>query len=334
MRVLLTKDLQAQDLAYIKARVAPEVTIIRPAGFSPSQLVAAVGEADIVLGAYFSEELLRAATRVRFFQIPWNGIDTVDLDLLRRHGATVCNSHSNAQVVAEHAVALMLDVAKKIAFHDRGMRRGDWNRLSDAVTPALSPFSKRIAGSHVAFIGFGEIARQIQRCLSGFACRFSAFTRTGRIPADLVDAVQAATIAQFHQRAVDVDFLFIAAPLTGDTRGLVDTTLLQVLPPDAILINVSRGPIVEPGDLFRALTTGRLAGAGIDTWYDYPSAAEPMMPPCRAFPFHTLDNVVLSPHRAGYVTDGFPHLDDAIENLNRAVRGDPPLHIISYEHAY
>lgn len=333
MKVLLTKKFFDTDLNYIRERLSDGIEILIPPDFSEDSLLALAPEADVLFGGLISENLLAASSQLQFIQVPWTGVDNLNYELLRKHEVVICNSHSNSGVVAEHAVALMMDAAKKVAYHDRLMRSGDWNRLFPGNTNKLTPFSKKIAGSKVGLVGFGAISRGIRRLLQGYDCDFKVFTRSGK-PVQEENSLRFFPISDFKTEAADLDYLFICVPLTEATRGMVSTSFLKALPTHSVLINISRGAVIVENDLYEALTNGLLAFAAIDTWYQYPTPDNPNVSPSAENDFHLLDNIVLSPHRAGYVDSGFPHLDDAIENLNRAKAGKPLKNIISLDHKY
>ena len=128
MNILLTKKFMQSDIDYIKAGLSDGIALIEPKEYTEAGVLEKINEADAVLGGMFSEPLLKASNHIKLFQIPWTGVDNIDFALLSRYGIdTVCNSHSNAFVVAEHAMALYCSVAKKISYHDRRLRHGDWN---------------------------------------------------------------------------------------------------------------------------------------------------------------------------------------------------------------
>lgn len=102
----------------------------------------------------------------------------------------------------------------------------------------------------------------------------------------------------------------------------------------SIFINVSRGEIVNETDLYYALKNNIIGSAGIDTWYNYPSFKNPDVYPSIKHDFHKLDNIILSPHRSGYIEDGFPHLDDAIDNLNKFTKNEQLINIVSLKNGY
>jgi phosphoglycerate dehydrogenase-like enzyme len=131
-----------------------------------------------------------------------------------------------------------------------------------------------------------------------------------------------------------VDYLFISVPLTESTKGFVNEEFLKELQNTAVLINISRGEVINEDALFVALANKRLLGAGIDTWYNYPkNPNEPTFPSSRN-PFHELKNLVMSPHRSAFIAGELPHLDDAALNINRAAEGLDPINIISTQNKY
>ena len=146
MKVLLTKPFLESDLEYISERLADGIEIVKPSAFTPEAIANSAADADVLFGGNLAEPILQAAKNLKFAQIPWTGVDNLDFDLLKKYDVTIANSHSNAVIVAEHGVALMLDAAKKISYHDRQMRHGEWNRVKPAGNE-VSPFSKLVVGS-------------------------------------------------------------------------------------------------------------------------------------------------------------------------------------------
>jgi len=337
MKVLLSKALLAPDRAYIAERLDEGIQIVEPDSYDAEGVSAAIraGGIEVVMGGLLAEPVLQAARDggVRFFQIPWTGVDNLDFAALAYHRATVCNSHSNGGIVAEHAMALMLGAAKKIPYHDRLMRDGRWNRV-DPAGNAVSPFSRTVAGTRALVVGYGAIGQGIARRLTGFDVSVQAVTSRGAIAENAPPVAQAWAVDQLHTALSDTDWVFVALPLTEATRGLFDAAAFAAMGAQATLVNVSRGAIVDEGALYTALSEGTILGAGIDTWYSYPTREEPERAPSQLHDFASLDNVVMSPHRAGYATGGFPHLDDAIENLNRAATGAEPINIVAGERGY
>ena len=130
------------------------------------------------------------------------------------------------------------------------------------------------------------------------------------------------------------DYFVLTIPLTPQTRGLINKQVFEAMKPSAYLINTSRGAIVAEEDLYNALSSKTIAGAAIDVWYNYPKSDNPTVMPSKDYPFQELDNLVLSPHRAGFTRGGHPHLDDAIENLNRFARGQELINVVHLDLGY
>jgi phosphoglycerate dehydrogenase-like enzyme len=332
IRVLATRRLIAEDVAYLRDRLDPRVELVVPPEFSDEALEReARSGIDVLFGPYASEGLLAACgPRLRFVQVPWTGVDSLDFEVLRRLGTTVCNSHSNAPFVAEHAVALLLSAARAIPSHDRDLRRGHWRRPGAGGT-FVPPTTLR--GSVVLLLGYGAIATHAAHLLAGFGAELVGVRRRsgGEPQAPLHALVGRDGMGAHVTRA---HFVLVALPLSKETRGFVDAAFFERMRNDAFLINVSRGEIVVEEALYDALKNERIAGAAIDTWYNYPKAGQPVAYPSTRFPFHELENLVLSPHRSGFARGLHPHLEDAVENLNRAADGKAPLHIVDLDAGY
>lgn len=332
MKVLLTKSFFKADLDYIKSRLSSKCELIIPEDFDEATILKYAPKADALLGAYFTEAILTVATSLKLIQIPWTGVNTLDFDLVDRFQVVVCNSHSNSYVVAEHAIALLLDAAKKITYHDALLRKGNWNRpgLNDNE---ISPFSKTLWHSKTAIIGFGAIGTNIYHMMNGFKCTFKVFNRTVKQTIDDPN-ISYHVISDVYDELSDVDFVVVSLPLTEDTKALVDKKFLGAMNKNSVLINISRGEVLDEEDLYVALKNKTIASAAIDTWFNYPNKNSPLAFPSLNYPYHTLNNVVLSPHRAGFIDSGFPHLDDAIENLNRLANNEDLINIVSSKKGY
>lgn len=317
IRVLLTRRYCDTDLDYMKSKLADNIEMVEPSEFTSDAITLAAREdTDALFGEHVSREILDSAKNLKLIQIPWTGVDRLDFDLLRDYDVPVCNSHSNAGVVSEYAVGLMMAVTKGIPFHDKRLRSGKWMRPGqDGFQP---PFV--LAGKTVGFLGYGAVARNIASILSGFNVKFMAIDARQSETPEPLDYLGGPEYAP--RVMAESDIVFVTLPLTEKTVEMVNAKLLARMKPSAYIINVSRGEIVNEADLYHALKDKRIAGAAIDTWYCYPARADMDAMPS-LYPFHELDNVVMSPHRAGFGDGLLPHLDDAIENLNRLATGRP-----------
>jgi len=162
-----------------------------------------------------------------------------------------------------------------------------------------------------------------------------AVTRTGgSAKTDLVDKVS--SIKNIESAVRGADFIILALPLTEDSKCLVDEEFLSWMKSSSILINISRGPIVDEAALYAALLERRIGGAGLDVWWEYPRKRKgTIKPPSSDFAFHELDNVVLSPHRAAY-SEGI--MNEQIrfvgENILRFIRGEKPWNVVDMNLGY
>jgi phosphoglycerate dehydrogenase-like enzyme len=277
-----------------------------------------------------SAEDLDAAAGLRMLVIPWAGLPPTTRVLMReRRGIAVHNLHHNAPATAEMAVGLLIAAARKIVPADRALRAGDWRIRYDPDE------GMRLIDRTALVLGHGAIGHRIAHALVPFDMRVMAVRRHASlgVPAD---AVEVYGLEKLDELLPQADVLVVALPSTESTRGLLDARRLALLPPGALLVNVARADIVDEDALYEALASGRLAAAGLDVWYRYPQspeAREETLPANR--PFHELDNVVLSPHRAGHGagTEAERGRQLAI-TLNAALCGAEVPHRVDVEEGY
>jgi phosphoglycerate dehydrogenase-like enzyme len=254
--------------------------------------------------ARFTEGVFAACPRLEMVSIWGTGTDNVDLEAAGRHGVTVTNTPGvNALAVAEHAVALMLAVARRLGPIDREMREGRWPRelLTQLLGKTLGVFGIGRIGARVVELGRALGMTVLAWSLQGDAGRIAAL---GARPATKDEILREADVVSLHVR------------LVPETRGFLGRRELGLMKPTAILVNTARGALVEREALIDALSRQRLAGAGLDVFHD-----EPVKP---GDPILTLPNVLLSPHNAGQtaevIRDG---LLRAVANVEAYLGGRP-----------
>src|SRR5262249_39720709 len=217
------------------------------------------------------------------------GVDIVDVEAATRHNILVTNVPSDwcENEVADHAMALLLAVARKITVYDRATRDGVWRWQSGAPI-------HRLRGSVLGLLSFGAIARAIAARAAGFGMRITA--HDPYLSAEEITAT-GTTAVTFDELVTESDCLVIQAPLTSQTHHLFDEFQLRRMKPSTILINPARGPIIDDRALHRALNEGWIAGAGLDDIEEEPAKVRDW----RADnPLFSLDNVVITPHAAYY----------------------------------
>lgn len=286
------------------------------------EVLACVRDADVIVGSRFTAEILSAAARARVVIVPFAGPADAELALLRQYGQwTVCNSHYNAPFVAEHAIALLLAAAKRLLPYDRALRQGRWRAERGAAA------SMTLAGKTMTVLGYGAIGSRIVTLARGFGMRLIVIRRNVSA-GEPRDAAFVGTVDDLEQILPETDCLMVCVPLTDETRGLLGERHWRLMKRSALVVNVSRGEVLEEGALFRALETGEIAGAGIDAWYHYPADDEALQLPSE-LPFHTLHNVVMSPHRAGDTDERTrAQITDVAQQLNRIADGEEPSNVL------
>ena len=233
---------------------------------------------DILVGGRPDREALAQVRRA--LVIPYAGLPRrTRRFLLEREPLEVYALHHNAEAVAELAVALLLAASRCLIPMDRSLRAHDW-RARYAPDPSLE-----LRGGTAVLLGFGAINRRVAPVLE--ALGMEAIPLRSSSGEDEREAVLS------RARAV-----ICAVPSTPRTRGWLDQRRLSLLPDQTVIVNVGRADLIEEPALFRELESGRLR-AGLDVWWNYPDAPEAITPPS-SHPFEALDNVVLSPHRAGH----------------------------------
>jgi len=280
-----------------------------------------------------SREQLKACPDLRALVIPYAGIpaETRDLLLAEFPALEVYNLHHNAAATAEMAVSLLLAAAKTIVPADRAFRRHDWRSRYDG-SPTLI-----LEGKTALILGLGAIGTRIAAICRALGMDVHAVRRRPDLPhppyvtVHPLDALQAILLPRANA-------LLVCLPLTPETEGLIGARELRLLRPSSVLVNVARGAIVDEEALYHAMSERRIAAAGIDVWYRYPSNPDERenTPPSR-FPFHELDNVVMSPHRGGaYRMEEVEkqRMHDLAVMLNAIVRGKPIPHRVDVHAGY
>jgi len=241
----------------------------------------------------------------------------------------VCNMHVNASEVAEYAIALLFTAAKNLVLNDKLMRKGDWSLGWGGPI-----YNIELRNRTCLIVGLGNVGSEIARRLRSFGMTLYGVTRSGSSKhSDLVDKM--ICVEDILDAVKDADFVILSLPLTEDSSGLVNEHFLKRMKPSSILVNISRGKIVDEDALFRALKENWIRGAAIDVWWRYPSSGERDSFYPSSLPFHGLDNLVLSPHRAAYSESiETLQIQSVIKNILRFVHGEPLENVVDMELGY
>jgi phosphoglycerate dehydrogenase-like enzyme len=257
-----------------------------------------------------SETDLARATRLRLVHKFGAGVNTIDVDAASKHGIAVANMPgANASSVAEGTVLLMLAALRRLTVLDRATRDGrGWP--SD---PQLGETVRDIGACTVGLVGYGNIAKKVANIVEAMgATVLHTSTRDDGLPGwrPLSELLAGSDVVSLH------------LPLTADTAGLIDRAAIVGMKPAAVLVNTSRGAIVDEDALAEALRDGRLAAAGLDVF-----GVEPVPP---ENPLLGLDNVVLTPHVTWYTVDTMRrYLGEAVANCRRLRDGQQLAHVVN-----
>jgi phosphoglycerate dehydrogenase-like enzyme len=288
------------------------------------QLSAAEAEiyasADVIVAARF-DETLPAPANLKLFHVPGAGFDAVKLDLLPS-GAVVCNAFGHEGPIVEYVMAALLNDAIPFDDADTRLRRGEWAYTAGSVESAHG----EISGRRLGILGFGHIGRFVAERAKQFGMSVNVANRSAIAVGPHVD--RSFTLNQLEAFWRSSDAFVIAVPLTDETRGIVGPKAFAAMDPRSLLINVARGPVVDAQALYDALEGGALRRAVIDTWYDYPTADQPLRLPS-ALPFHELGNVVMTPHMSGWTVGTMRRRQELIaRNIAHVLRGEPCENVI------
>ena len=319
MKIVLTRSMVSGDIQYIKdgldKEIAGQYELVIPSEFNEDGICAVCSDADVLLGPYVTKKIVEAAKDLKLIQVPWTGMDTFDFSIVQGITIPICNTHSNADSVAEIGVTIVLDLLKKVSYHDRKMRAGNWNRDQKP----LNLKSKMLNKQTVCVLGFGNIGSKIGKLISSFGARVIAVD--SRATAGEV-ALEVYSNDEIKTALAKADVVICTLPLIDSTRGMINDDMFAVMKDEVVFVNMSRAAVVDEDAAWRGLENGKIGAFGSDVWWNAPKRGESQSYPSAKHEFWKLDNVLMSPHRAGFIEDSLPHLDGAIENIIAIVKGE------------
>jgi phosphoglycerate dehydrogenase-like enzyme len=286
------------------------------------EILARLGDVDVLVSMAFTSEMAAAAPRLRLVQVPGAGLDRIERDALPP-GAALANAYGHDVGIAEYVLGAMLAMSRDFCRLDAALRRGEWESVwSGRAVPLWS----ELAGKTLGILGYGRIGQAVARRALAFDMEVLAIRRDPARP----DPHRLAFLRgpeALDEVLARADHLAITVALTPDTRGLIGARELGLMKPTAFLINVARGEVVDEEALYAALARRAIAGAALDVWYRYPVDGAPTTPGHR--PFHMLPGVLMTPHVSGW-TEGMMEARAGIiaENIHRAARGEEPVNLI------
>ena len=299
------------------------VAELAPAGFELVQARAGTPEyREALAGASYlvgfvdglvEAGLYRDAPKLKLIQLLSAGYDRADIAAARQAGVPLANNGgANAVAVAEHAMLLMLAVCRRLPLQHANVGSGRWRGNEP-------PRVHELKGRTLGIVGLGTIGKKTARLAGAFGMNVHYYD-VARLTEDAEDTlgVRFRLLGEILRTS---DIVSLHVPLNPTTRHLLGAREIGLLKPTAVLVNTSRGPVVDEAALTEALAAGRIAGAGLDVFDQEPPEADN--------PLFSLDNVVLTAHLAGPTVESGPaRLRNAFDNVERVQRGEPALWVI------
>jgi phosphoglycerate dehydrogenase-like enzyme len=293
--------------------VFPELEFVRAE--SMAEALSAAENADAIIGSC-GNELVNAAQQATWVQISAAGADRcVQTDRIADGDVVLTNMQKmSAPVIAEHAVAMTLALARSLPQYIRKMDAGEWQDWDGDIANGMLS----VQGRTLLVAGLGGIGTEVARRAAALGMTVIGTRRSSRDGPEFVEYVGLAD--ELFELAARADFIVNALPLTDATTGLFDAEFFAIVKPGAYFINIGRGKTTHTGDLLAALRSGQLAGAGLDVTDPEPLPAD--------HPLWQMPNVIITPHSAGKGADRDRHYTLLRENLRRFSAGEPLLNVV------
>jgi len=243
------------------------------------------------------------------------GVDNIDVDHASKLGMLVTKVPDYCmEEVSDHAMALLLSSARRVAFFSKMTSSGEWDLKKGKPIP-------RLRGQTLGLLGYGHIGRTIAPKAIGFGMKVITYDPVLE-PGPLGDSITA--VADMETVLRESDYISIHLPLIESTRGLMNAKAFDLMKPTAFLINTSRGPVVDEKDLEKALKEGKIAGAALDVMVEEPPPSD--------HPLLSLPNFIATPHVAFYSEASIEELQrKAAGNVVQVLRGEVPEHVVNRE---
>ena len=260
------------------------------------------------------DAFFKAAPKLRLYQLLSAGYDDVDIEAARRARVPICNNGgANAISVSEHAIMLMLAVSRRVVWQHGNVSAGRWRGNGPA------PMMYEIFDKTLGIVGLGTIGKKVARIARAFGMRVQYYD-IARLSEHEEDAL-GVRFRLLRELLAGSDFVTMHVPLNDSTRHMIGTNELALMKPTAVIVNTSRGPVIDEVALTKALADNKIFGAGLDVFDQEPP------PPDN--PLFKLNNVLLTSHFAGPTWDNHTaRFRNAFDNVQRVARGEKPLWVV------
>jgi D-3-phosphoglycerate dehydrogenase len=295
------------------ARINPEMRMSKSTGADDILAIARDADAILVTYAKLPAELLQQLTRCKAIGRFGLGVDNIDVPAAAARGIVVTYVPDYCmQEVSDHAMALLLALARKVPFSNKLVQAGRWEM------PAVAPL-RRLEGQVVGLIGFGNIPRAVAPKAKAFGLKVVAHDPYAAKDVFVAAGVESVSFDDLLARS---DFISVHAPLLPATRGLVNAASFAKMKKGALIVNTARGPLIDEPALIAALDSGHLGGAALDVVMTEPLAKDS--------PLIGRDNVILTPHTAFYSVEALEELQTkCASDVARVLSGEKPVYPVA-----
>ena len=324
MKVIIADSTVTEIPEFLPTHLREKITWLICNDFDEAKLCELLVDTNIYVDFRLTAAMAKAARVLRFIQVTGAGLDKISFEALSPD-VIVANTFHHERSIAEYVLMTMIALSRQLLPTDEHLRQGVWH---GAFYNSALPLYDALRGRTLGLIGFGHIGVEVARLASCFEMEIMAIK--SKVDADLaaqygLDFLGGSQdLPELLRRS---DFVVVAAPLTEQTWGIIGPDQLALMKPTSYLINVARAAIIDEAALYRALAEHRIAGAALDVWYNYPTDDKPTLP--ASFPFHQLDNVILTPHVSGSTNDTFRRrAQEAAANIERLMTGQPLTNVV------
>ena len=305
------------EIGEIAKKMAPSGFEVAVSRSERAELVQVMGSAEYLIcypNMISDDAMFRSAPKLKLFQLLSAGYDDVDLEAARRAKVPVCNNGgANAISVSEHAIMLMLGVSRRVIWQHNNVSGGRWRGNGPA------PRMYEVFDKSLGIVGLGTIGKKVARIARAMGMRVQYYD-IARLPEHEEDAF-GVRFRLLRELLASSDIVTMHVPLNDSTHHMIGAAELALMKPEAVIVNTSRGPVIDEAALTKALSDNKLFGAGLDVFDQEPP------PPDN--PLFKLNNVLLTSHFAGPTWDNHvARFRNAFDNVQRVARGEKPLWVV------
>lgn len=323
VRVGLLGGMAAAQTAFLASLTRSELSIVSVPVITDGTPVPGLSRMDVLVTPILNPTMISNATSLRLVHSTGAGVDRISTTALPAH-VLLCNCHGHATAMGEYALAAMLTLERGLLAADRALRSGDWRHGATYS----APLGGELNGAHLGIVGAGEASQGLVSIAGAVGMSVTVATRRPNLPRQLRPDTRVIGLDALDAVLGQLDYLVVAVPLTAATAGLVGARQLDLMKDTSVLVNMARAEVVDQVALYSALVHGTIRAAAIDVWHDEPRGLGLTRVPSQ-LDFHELDNVLITPHLAGWTRESrLRRWTTIADNIDRLVEGRPLTNLI------